>query len=45
MTTDCHDSTPMAAFDPTTAGVSNAGPHCYAGGQLKGVSIGVNYKF
>jgi hypothetical protein len=45
VTTDCHDSTPLAAFDPTTGGVSNGGPHCFAGGQLKGVSIGVNYKF
>jgi predicted porin len=45
VTTDCHDSTPMAAFDPTTGGVSNTGPHCFAGGQLKGISIGVNYKF
>ncbi len=45
MTTDCHDSTPMAAFDATTGGVSNGGPHCFAGGRLKGVSLGVNYKF
>jgi predicted porin len=45
VTTDCHDSTPEAAFDPTTGGVSNTGPHCYAGGQLQGVSLGVNYKF
>jgi predicted porin len=45
VTVDCHDSTPEAAFDPTTGGVSNGGPHCYAGGKLKGLSIGVNYKF
>jgi predicted porin len=45
VTTDCHDSTPLAAFDPTTGGVSNTGPHCYAGGQLQGISLGVNYKF
>ena len=45
VTTDCHDSTPMAAFDPTTGAVSNDGPHCFAGGKLQGVSIGVAYKF
>ena len=45
VTTDCHDSSPMAAFDPTTGGVSNDGPHCFAGGKLQGVSVGVNYKF
>ena len=45
VTTDCHDSTPMAAFDATTGGVTNGGPHCFAGGRLQGVSTGVNYKF
>ena len=45
VTTDCHDSTPEAAFDATTGGVTNGGPHCFAGGQLQGLSIGVNYKF
>jgi predicted porin len=45
VTTDCHDSTPLAAFDATTGAVSNGGPHCFAGGQLKGISIGVDYKF
>ena len=45
VTTDCHDSTPMAAFDATTGAVSNTGPHCFAGGRLEGVSVGVNYKF
>ena len=45
VTTDCHDSTPMAAFDATTGGVTNGGPHCFAGGRLQGVSAGVNYKF
>jgi predicted porin len=45
VTTDCHDSSPMAAFDPTTGGVSNNGPHCFAGGRLEGVSVGVDYKF
>ena len=45
VTTDCYDSTPMAAFDATTGGVTNGGPHCFAGGRLQGVSTGVNYKF
>jgi predicted porin len=45
VTTDCHDSTPLAAFDPTTGGVTNTGPHCFSGGRLEGVSVGVNYKF
>ena len=45
VTTDCHDSTPEAAFDPTTGGVTNGGPHCFAGGKLKGISAGVSYKF
>ena len=45
VTTDCHDSTPLAAFDPTTGGVTNTGPHCFAGGKLQGVSAGVTYKF
>jgi len=45
VTTDCHDSTPMAMFDATTGGVSNDGPHCFAGGRLQGVSAGVAFKF
>ena len=45
VTTDCHDSTPMAAFDATTGGVTNTGPHCFAGGKLKAVSVGANYRF
>ena len=45
VTTDCHDSSPMAAFDPTTGAVSNNGPHCFAGGRLQGASVGVNYRF
>jgi predicted porin len=45
VTTDCHDSTPEAAFDPTTGGVTNAGPRCFAGGTLQGVSVGASYKF
>ena len=45
VTTDCHDSTPLAAFDPTTGGVTNTGPHCFSGGHLQGVSVGVAFKF
>jgi len=49
VTTDCHDSTPEAAFDPTAnggaGGVTNAGPHCYAGGRLQAVSVGFKYTF
>jgi predicted porin len=49
VTTDCHDSSPLAAFDPTAnngnGGVTGDGPHCFAGGRLQGVSAGVNYKF
>jgi predicted porin len=45
VTTDCHDSTPLAAFDPTTGGVTNDGPHCFAGGRLQGISAGVDFKF
>lgn len=41
---DCHDSTPMAAFDPTTGGVTNTGPHCFAGGRLQGISAGVDFR-
>jgi len=45
VTTDCHDSTPLAAFDPTTGMVSNTGPHCFSGGHLQGVSAGLDYRF
>ena len=45
VTTDCHDSAPTASFDPTTGGVVNDGPHCYAGGKLKAVSVGAVYNF
>ena len=45
VTTDCHDATDQAAFDPTTGGVTGDGPHCFAGGHLKGASIGVDYRF
>jgi predicted porin len=45
VTTDCHDATQEAAFDPTTGAVSGDGPHCYAGGQLRGFSAGIDLHF
>ena len=38
VTTDCHD-----AFSAT--GDEFSTPHCWTGGQLMGVSVGLNYKF
>lgn len=38
VTTDCHD-----ASDATGGATSN--PHCWAGGTLHGVSVGMQYKF
>lgn len=45
VTTDCHDASIQAAFDPTTGGVTGDGPHCFAGGRLQGFSVGVVYNF
>jgi predicted porin len=47
VTTDCHDATPLQAFDPTVAPtpVSFTGPHCYAGGHLEGFSTGLKLTF
>jgi predicted porin len=48
VTTDCHDASQLAAFDLANGGVvdsNSVGPHCFAGGRLQGVSIGMNYKF
>lgn len=46
VTTDCHDATIETAFDPTVnPPVSGAGPHCYAGGHLQGISIGLTVNF
>jgi predicted porin len=45
VTTDCHDASNLAAFDPTTGGVTGDGPHCFAGGTLQGVSVGVKWTF
>ncbi|MDB5092040.1 MAG: Porin precursor [Candidatus Eremiobacteraeota bacterium] len=45
LTTDCHDASQLAAFDPTTGGVTGNGPHCYAGGRLQGFSTGLDLRF
>jgi predicted porin len=47
LTTDCHDATPLSAFDPTVAPtpVSYTGPHCFAGGRLEGFSTGLKLTF
>lgn len=39
VTTDCHDAFAAAG------GLVASNPHCWTGGQLMGVSAGVNYKF
>jgi hypothetical protein len=39
VTTDCHDA--FAA----TGGLVGSNPHCWTGGQLMGLSAGLNYKF
>ena len=42
VTTDCHD-----ASNPDTTGFDPNGnaPHCWAGGHLIGLSVGMNYRF
>ena len=42
VTTDCHD-----ASNPDTTGFDPNGnaPHCWAGGHLKGISVGMKYQF
>ncbi len=49
VTTDCHDGTIESAFDPTAnggaGGTSFGGPHCYAGGLLRGISAGIHLQF
>ena len=42
VTTDCHD-----ASNPDTTGFDPNGnaPHCWAGGKLQGVSVGMKYMF
>ena len=46
LTTDCHDAVAAsgaAGLDVTGNPISN--PHCWAGGLLKGASVGMKYKF
>lgn len=45
VTTDCHDASQLAAFDPTTGGITGDGPHCFAGGKLQGFSAGLKWVF
>ncbi len=45
LTTDCHDGSPIASFDLTTSTVVGAGPHCFAGGLLRGASVGMRLAF
>jgi hypothetical protein len=42
VTTDCHDASnpDTTGFDP-----NGNGPHCWAGGKLRGVSVGMKYAF
>jgi len=42
ITTDCHDAstTDVTGFDP-----ANGAPRCWAGGHLKGISVGMKYVF
>lgn len=39
VTTDCHDAS------DATGGLAPSNPHCWTGGQLMGVSAGMNWKF
>jgi len=39
VTTDCHDAS------DATGGLVGSNPHCWTGGQLQGVSAGLDYKF
>ncbi|HLX23071.1 MAG TPA: porin [Usitatibacter sp.] len=42
VTTDCHDASnpDQSGFDP-----NGGAPHCYTGGKLQGVSVGMKYRF
>ena len=42
VTTDCHDAsnTDTSGFDP-----NGGAPHCWAGGHLQGISLGMKYHF
>jgi predicted porin len=39
VTTDCHDAS------DATGGLVGSNPHCWTGGQLMGISAGMDYKF
>jgi len=39
VTTDCHDAS------DATGGLVGSNPHCWTGGQIQGVSAGLDYKF
>jgi hypothetical protein len=41
VTTDCHD----ANSSPTSGGGIGANPHCWTGGLLQGVSVGMRYNW
>jgi predicted porin len=50
ITTDCHDGISLAAVDvsggpPGPPATSFGGPHCWAGGHLQGISIGMDWVF
>ncbi|MBS0448218.1 MAG: porin [Proteobacteria bacterium] len=47
VTTDCHDGSTLAAVDVSSGApqVTGDGPHCYAGGRLQGISVGLDFKF
>ncbi len=55
LTTDCHDGSPITALDPvnvvndpsglTLPSLNGIGPHCFAGGQLRGLSTGIRLQF
>jgi predicted porin len=46
LTTDCHDGSPITAFDPTVnPPVSGVGPRCFTGGRLQGFSSGLKFQF
>ncbi len=42
VTTDCHDASnpDSSGFDP-----NGGAPHCWAGGHLQGISVGMKYAF
>ena len=56
LTTDCHDGSAITALDPvnvvtdpvsglTLPSLNGIGPHCFAGGNLRGVSTGIRLQF